>query len=299
MAGFSGDSSTVTAGSAPATTPGVFDPNAQTSVGVGGTQTYDPLGLPTGMGEQRIHVGYIPPMQKPIKLRRSHTVIGNEGEIGTTSIDELIKHYHDIATSGNQYSRAQWAKTQEQLAAMQAYNTKKINFGAWNNDDKNAIITALQGYMAGGDTSKLQTFEEYVAKTAAQAAANGLDQPAPPPPRAPLQMTNTADLNAGADTQSQQELGRAMSAGDQATFADVYHEQEQSAYDASGVGNGAAYQGAATVADAARQFVLDHNLPEYAQHQAESYMNVFANMFLTGSHARAHTSLGDAAVGGK
>jgi hypothetical protein len=122
---------------------------------------------------------------------------------------------------------------------------------------------------------------------------------ASPQPRAPLSLTNTADLNQAGDNVSQQFLGHSQNAGQQTDFANSYHGQEQAAYDAAGVGDGPSYEQPATAADAAREYVLQNNLPEYAQHQAESFMNVFANMFLSGNSARANTSLGDAAVGVK
>lgn len=296
----------------PTTPPSVFNPTAVTSTAVGADTTYDPFGLPSGMGTQRVYVGYTEPTQQYTAGRQvdakgdmtgiAHTSGGVENS--TVTVDDLIKHFHDLATSSNPYTRQTWAQVQQQLQAMNAYGTStRINFGAWGDDDKNALAKAIQGYMQGGDTN-VQTFEEYVSQTAAQGTANGLDGNQAGAPggsggsqRAPLQMANSADLNEALDNTSQQFLGRADDAQTGA-FTGQEHAQEQQAYDAAGNANGAAYEGPASAQDAARQFILQNNLPEYAAHQAEGFMNVFANMFLTGASQRANTTLGDAAVGG-
>ena len=291
-----------------ASSGGVFSPAAQTAAIAAPSSTYDPFGLPAGMGDQRIYVGYLPQETYGSKSTKRGpngdlpipTVAGPIAD-QTVSVQDLIKHFHDMATSGNQYTRTLWAQTQMQLQAMNAYGaSSRINYGAWSDDDNGALAKALTGYLQGGDVSKLQTFEEYLSQQAAQGAANGLDGNQKGGPggsqRAPLQLTNDADLNQAGDNVSQQFLGHAMNSGQQSQFSGQYHGDEQAAYDAAAGSND--YQAPASAADAARQFVLQNNLPEYASHQAESFMNVFANMFLSGQSTRANTTLGDAAVGG-
>lgn len=281
---------------------------ASTAVPDSGT---DIFGLPSNMKDERIYVGYIPPTPP----RKGTRIVGGEKlpaiNSGSTDVNnstvtahDLIQHFHDLANSTNPYTRKQWADVQMQLQAMNAYGTDtRINYGGWNGQDVTALDNALKGYLGGSDTD-MTTFEEYLAKQAAQGAANQLDMNQPGAPgtgtqRAPLSLTNSADLNAAGDTAGQQLLGHSLDPSQQGQFTDSFHSQEQAAYDAAGAGDGAAYQAQPTAANAARQFVVDHNLPAYASHQAEGFMNAFANMFLHANSARANTTLGDVAVGGK
>jgi hypothetical protein len=296
---------------------GVFNVQQAASAAIAtstdGAPTYDALGLPSNLGQQHIHVGYLPPVYNHTvghRIDRNGDQVDVANTTGgaadqTVTVDDLLNHFADQAKSPNMYSRQLWAQVQQQLQSSNFYGSSaRINYGAWGPDDSAALKKAANAYLQGTDSGKLQTFEEYLTQAAQQGAANGLDQNQPGGPgqgsqRAPLSLTNTADLNQAGDNVSQQFLGHAQSAGQQTDFADSYHGQEQAAYDAAGQANGAAYEQPATAADAARAYVLQNNMPEYAQHQAESYMNVFANMFISGTSARANTSLGDAAVGVK
>jgi hypothetical protein len=254
-----------------------------------GTPTYDALGLPSNLGKQRIYVGYLGPRADPNDnmpgADRNKTAFSDTTN-QTVSVDDLLNHFADLAKAPNAYSRQLWAQTQMQMQAIPGVygQGSKINFGAWGPDDAIALKKLANAYLQGTDAGKLETFEEYVKDAAAQGAANGLDKDpnATNPKRAPLSLTNTADLNQAGDNVSQQFLGHAQSAGQQTDFA-----------------NCAAYEQPATAADAARQYVLQNNMPEYVQHQAEGFMNVFTNMFLPSNSSRANTSLGDAAVGVK
>jgi hypothetical protein len=276
------------------------------STSADGAPTYDALGLPSNLGKQRIYVGYLGPRADPNDnmpgADRNKTAFSDTTN-QTVSVDDLLNHFADQAKAPNAYSRRLWAQVQQQLQASNFYGTStRVNYGAWGPDDAGALKKAANAYLQGTDQGKLETFEEYLKDAAAQGAANNLDANQPGGPgtgtkRAPLSLTNTADLNQAGDNVSQQFLGHAQSAGQQTDFANSYHGQEQSAYDAAGQANGAAYEQPATAADAARQYVLQNNMPEYAQHQAEGFINAFANMFLSGNSSRANTTLGDAAVG--
>jgi hypothetical protein len=87
-------------------------------------------------------------------------------------------------------------------------------------------------------------------------------------------------------------LGHSMDNTDQNSLISQVQGEQQAAFN-----QGDVYSRSVTPQAVAREFVLQNNLPEYTQHQAESYMNVFANMFLGGQSSRAQTSVGDAAVG--
>jgi hypothetical protein len=103
--------------------------------------------------------------------------------------------------------------------------------------------------------------------------------------------TSAVDINAAGDQTSQQMLGQSMDPSQQgALVSDVQGQQQQAFL------SGDVYQRSITPAAVAREFVVNNNLPEYTAHQAESYMNTFANMFLNGASSRANTSLGDVAV---
>jgi hypothetical protein len=159
-------------------------------------------------------------------------------------------------------------------------------------------LNAKQKAAPNGGGENTVTFNQWLAPKDASGNPTYVGPAGPGgTPRAPLSLTNQADITAAGDSQSRQMLGHAMDASGQGALVDQYHGQEQSAYDAAGVANGDAYAQPASVQAAARDWVLQNNLPEYAQHQAESFMNAFANMFLSGQSSRAQTSLGDAAVG--
>lgn len=252
------------------------------------------------MGTQKLYVGYIPHVEMPttadsVDDRKGHIKMGNyetDPSNSFVSVKDLMQHFHDLAVSANPASRAAWAQTQQQLQAMNAYGAdKRINFGAWDGPkDSAALQSAIQGYLQGGPEAQMMTFEEFVKHQAAQGAANGLDQP---PKNNGFKATSPADIQMLGDQQSQGMLGHSMNAGDSSALVGAVQGQQESAFNAGDV-----YMRSVTPQSVAREYVLQNNLPEYAQHQVESYANVFANMFLSGTSARANTSLGDAAVGG-
>jgi hypothetical protein len=140
----------------------------------------------------------------------------------------------------------------------------------------------------------MQTFEEYLKQQSAQGAQNLLDanQPGGPGSGKPKPiLTNPALVNQAADQQGQQLLGHALQPGEQNAIVAQDHSAETAASN-----EGDVYLRSLTPQSIARQYILDNNLPEYAQHQVEGFMNTFANMFLTGASGRANTTLGDAAV---
>jgi hypothetical protein len=172
-------------------------------------------------------------------------------------------------------------------------------------DDETALKKAVEGYLGGaGGTgatasssfSSMQTFEEYLKQQSAQGAANLLDGNQPGGPGStggkpkPI-LTNPDLVNQASDQQGQQLLGHALQSGELGAIVNQDHAEETTASN-----EGDVYLRSVTPQSVARTYILNNNLPEYAQHQVESYMNTFANMFLTGASSRANTSVGDAAV---
>ena len=104
-------------------------------------------------------------------------------------------------------------------------------------------------------------------------------------------LDNPALIDQQGNAVAQGELGRSLSNTEQTGLVGQVQSAETAASNAGDV-----YMRSVTPSSIARQFILQNNLPEYAQHQAESYMNAFANMFLSGQNQRANTSVGDAAV---
>lgn len=291
-------------------TTSVFDPSAVTQTTVGGSSSYDPFGFPVNLGSQEIYVGYLPgsSVQRSNRGRISDDTngpgtTGTDVQNQTVTVDDLLKHFHDLATSDNPYSRQAWAQVQQQLQAMNAYGSSaRINYGGFNMEDEKALKSAVEGYLGGVTTNgapptNMQTFEEYLTQQSAQGAANNLDANQPGGPggagkSASLRpLSNPAVVNQAGDQTAEGFLGRAMNPTEQAGLLADVHGQEDAA-----LASGDVYLRSVTPQSVAREYILQNNLPEYAQHQAESYMNAFANMFLTGASQRANTSLGDAAV---
>lgn len=104
--------------------------------------------------------------------------------------------------------------------------------------------------------------------------------------------TSPQDIQMQGDQESQSLTGHAMSPGDSQSLVGDVTGQQRAAFN-----QGDIYLRSVTPQSVARQYILQNNLPDYSQHQVESYMNVFANMFLSGSSSRANTSIGDAAIG--
>lgn len=94
------------------------------------------------------------------------------------------------------------------------------------------------------------------------------------------------------DAMAQQELGHSLNQTQTNQLIGQVQGQEANAYN-----QGDFYLRGVTPASLARDFIVQNNLPEYTQHQAEGYMNALLNMFLSGNSSRANTTVGDVAVG--
>lgn len=302
-------------GSSTSTNPNIFNTGSVSVADTTGS-TYNVFSLPAHMGEQQIFLGYAPGHGKPNHgggfanglLGSDSNMSGNKAidmyqqqSNQYSSVTDLMKQFADMARSDNPLQKKSWEYTQAQLQAMGKYGaSKSINYGGWGSADENALQGAFSDYLASGAGSQMQTFAEFVEQQAKSGTANGLDQNQDPgssgSQRAPITLTDPTEIASAGDQSAQSELGRALSPEEQAQLVGQEHGQEQAQYDAAGAGQTNTSADPSTIA---RQFAVEHNLPEYAAHQAESFMNLFANMFLTGSSARANTSVGDMAVGDK
>jgi hypothetical protein len=278
------------AGTTPGVTPlsgnsAVFTPNAAAI-----EPTYDSFGLPTGMGKQRIYVGYIPHTTAAQSYGGQYSDKQMDITNSEVTVEDLLKHYRDEATSANPYTRQAWKETQQQLQAMNAYgDSQRINYGAWSAADGKALADAITGYMQGGDMSKLGTFEEYVKQQAAQGAANGLDlnQPDGPGDKKTAPQYTLATAQATGDQVAQNELGHSLTSGQAGTLQGALNDNSAGAF-ANGQND--------DPSSFARNWMVENNMTEYKAHQATAYMNAFLNL-IGGSGTAANVGVGDVAVG--
>lgn len=104
-------------------------------------------------------------------------------------------------------------------------------------------------------------------------------------------LDNPALIDQQGNAVAQNELGRSFDNTEQSGLVSQVQADETAASNAGDV-----YMRSVTPASVARQYVVDNNLPEYTAHQAEGFINTFANMFLSGASSRANTGVGDIAV---
>lgn len=217
--------------------------------------------------------------------------------IKTSTPDEYLKQLMHLS----QTDPSAFIELQRGLYDAGFYGDKatpaSVGFGRWNAATKDALVgkngaisNYIEMYRAG---STVDTFNDWMAKQAAAAKQDPYSPGNAGGSGSGFKGTSPADIQMQADAQSSQMLGHAMGASDsQGVVSDTLAQQQQA------FNQGDVYMRSVTPQSVAREYILQNNLPEYAQHQAESYMNVFANMFLSGNSSRAQTSLGDAAIGG-
>jgi hypothetical protein len=269
----------------------VFNPNA---AAVSAAATYDSFGLPTGMGTQMIYVGYIPHMSPAQTYGGQYSEKQMDISNSEVTVKDLLKHYRDQATSANPASRAAWAQTQQQLQAMNAYgDAKRVNYGGWDGKlDADALKSALEGYLQGGDVSKMMTFEEYVRQNAQQGAANGLDQNQPGGPgtgtgTAVAPQYTLATAQSKGDVVAQAELGHSLTSGQAGDLQGAMNDNSAGAFANKQNDDADSF---------ARNWLVQNNMTEYKSHQATAYMNAFLNL-IGGSGTAANVGVGDVAVG--
>lgn len=222
--------------------------------------------------------------------------------VDTVSTDDYLKMLARLS----QTNPSQYMQIQQGLYNSGFYGNvspAEVGFGRWNSKTKDALIGsggALSNFIELYKSGATQmTFSEWLgqqAKLAAQdpnSPGNGGAQASTPP----LQLTDPNYIAEQGNQVADQFLGHAMPAGQQAGLVSDIHGNEQSLYNAQQAANGGTVINKDPAAEA-RAFVVQNNLPEYAAHQAEGYLNAFANMFLGGTSARANTTLGDIAIGG-
>lgn len=168
--------------------------------------------------------------------------------------------------------------------------------------DYQALGAALEQYFREqGDPTTNQnpnpmTFSEFLQNHKTVGNQNGYPGASGPGggSTTPFNPSSPDVISQQGDAMAQSELGHSLNQDQTNSLIGQVQGQEASAFSA-----GDTYLRGVTPQSLAREFIVDNNLPEYASHQAEGFMNVFANMFLGGNSQRANTSLGDVAIGGK
>jgi len=220
--------------------------------------------------------------------------------VDTTTTDDYLKQLARLS----QTNPSEFIALQQGLYQSGFYghvSPGEVGFGRWNAKTKDALVGAdgaltnfLELYKSGATAD---SFNEWLKKQSAIAAqdpnspGNGGGTSAPP-----LQLTDPNTIQSEGNQVADQFLGHALSGSDTAGLVSAIHGNERDVYNAQQAGQGGEIVNRDPTSEA-RAFVVQNDLPEYAAHQAEGYLNTFANMFLGGSSARAQTSLGDIAVG--
>lgn len=222
--------------------------------------------------------------------------------VDTTTADD----YLHLLAKLSQTNPDQYMAIQQGLYAAGFYgdkSAKDVGFGRWNAATKDALIGtdgALKNFLELYSSGSMpgMTFNEWLSKQSQLAAAD---------PNSPgngggaggagqvINLSDPNSISASANNSSDQLLGRGFNQDETNSIVSQVHDSEAASQTAAG---GSTVTSTDPTA-AARNFVIQNNLPEYAAHQAEGYMNVFANMFLSGQSGRANTSLGDIAIGNK
>lgn len=207
----------------------------------------------------------------------------------------------------SQTDPSKFAEIQQGLYAAGYYGSAtpaEIGLGRWNQRTKDALVGAdgaltnfIEVSKAGGTVDVFGEWLQKQSKLAADDPNSPGNQASKAPYKPPLTLTDPSTLDAASDQAASGLLGHSLDASQQGKFVSEFQNNEQQQYDAQGpTGTGVATNNQNPDA-LAREFVARNNLPEYAQHQALGYMNVFANMFLHGDSSRAQTGIGNIAVG--
>lgn len=221
--------------------------------------------------------------------------------LDTVSTDDYLKMLARLS----QTNPSEFMKIQQGLYNSGFYGNVspgEVGFGRWNAKTKDALIGAngalnnfIELYKSGATQMTFNEWLDQQAKLASQdpnSPGNGGGGSSTPP----LQLTDPNYIAQQGDQVADQFLGHSMSGSDTNQLVNSIHSNETDIYNAQRAGRGGSLVNADPAAEA-RAFVIQNDLPEYTAHQAEGYMNIFANMFLGGQSARAQTSLGDIAVG--
>lgn len=235
-----------------------------------------------------------------------HSTFDKKGvsNVDTISTDDYLTALAKLSqTNPDQYMQIQQGLFNSGFYGSTA-KPADVGFGRWNAATKDALIgkdgaltNFIELYKSGATPG--QTFSEWLDKQSAisksdpNSPGNGGGSGSVTPGAS---LTDPALISQQGNSVSDQFLGHAMDQGDTNGLVNAVQGSEISSQAAQQ--SGANYTLKDPAAQA-RDFVVQNNLPEYAAHQAEGYMNVFANMFLGGASARANTTLGDVAIGNK
>jgi hypothetical protein len=230
-----------------------------------------------------------------------HSVKGNT-TLDTTSTDDYLAALAKLSqTNPDQYMQIQQGLFNSGFYGHTA-KPADVGFGRWNAATKDALIgkdgaltNFIELYKSGATPGV--TFNDWLDQQAA-IAKNDPNSPGNGggTARVGTSLTDPALITQQGNSVSDQMLGHSLDQSDQTGLINDVQGSEIASQDAQKTGADYTLKDPAAQA---RNFVVQNNLPEYAAHQAEGYMNVFANMFLNGASSRANTTIGDVAVGTK
>lgn len=176
-----------------------------------------------------------------------------------------------------------WA-LQQQLIEAGVLTRSNVRPGVWDATSANAYKTVLGFANATGMTSS-DALRTLVSNPQLQASRD----------RAPVQMTNPVDIAAavsgggpGQSNTARELLGQDLPSGEKDSFVKWYQDQENNArqqYMKADLGNQATYTGAPNLANAAQEYIKEHNLSQSVAYGTASRMLQFFDLLRTpGGH---------------
>lgn len=264
---------------------GGFDPTTVTSTLNTGTSiaqfpdaTYNFYNLPAG----NFLAGFTPTQTAAATMTRGRPQGGGETSGGapvTTTAQALLNQYLQmVKTDPNS-----WASIQSAMKQAGAYGTGTPDYGRFNTADGDALGESLKAYMAlaQSDAALGQvpiTYNEWLAGQAkigsqvnASAAASGGSGSS-----AQITITDAATLDSKANAAAQTDLGRNLSAAEQAKFVKSFQGQEIAAGEsgASIVSDPSRYD----AQNAADQDIQSQDNTEYQGHLQADYAEKMLTM---------------------
>lgn len=193
-------------------------------------------------------------------------------------------------TAANRTAMQQYVALQNSLFNAGAYGSTsydKIRWGQWDGTDK-ALVNALQSYedfVTG--TGQPMTFDDYLAAHRNGGVATGsINQGGTSVSggsgKSVISLTDPAQIREAAQQAAQSALGHVLTGSQLDNFVNQFHAAQTSAESAT--------SGSASMPDLSAQADLyaqtGDNAQEFANHQAQGYVDTFLNMFLTGQSQR-------------
>lgn len=127
-----------------------------------------------------------------------------------------------------------WASVQSELYLAGFYSSQPT-YGAMASKDASALKDAFEKFAAAQQSGVDISFSEWLQQNSAAGRAaggpnGGSSSSGGGSTRAPLQLTSSATLDQYANNAGQNELGRALTAGEQQSFVNKYHGEETAQY---------------------------------------------------------------------